>query len=165
MEDAFFEQRVSCPKCRYRLAVEAPARDGWQVDWQCPACDSWTCFTIADTIDPPRPDPAELEAATQRLGEQVWKPINEHRSHPAVAWIEKVGNGCFEDDYSDPRWPVPWWIYRFKRQGEAAYVWEKDGSWFVRGWQPMRCRGDLPDISEVFSFEAALDRLLSSGNQ
>jgi hypothetical protein len=74
--------------------------------------------------------------------------------------VEQIGNGVFEDDYSKACWPVPWWIYRFSRRDEVAYIWQEEGSWFVRGWHPRRGRRKPPDPSEAFSFEAALDRLV-----
>jgi hypothetical protein len=101
-----------------------------------------------------------LEAEFQRLGEQLWQPINEHRGHPAVAWVERVGNGVFEDDFSPHCWPIPCWVYRFIRGQEAAYIWQEESSWFVRGWHPLQGRRGPPDPSEVFSFQDALDQLL-----
>jgi hypothetical protein len=159
MGDALKEQRVNCRRCRYRFAVQAPTLDDWRVEAQCPACDGWACFTAADTLPPPHPDPEELDAATQRLAQQLWQPINEHRSHPAIAWMDRVGNGMFEDDSSGESWPVPCWVYRFTHRAEGAYVWQEGGSWFVRGWHALRGGGEPPDPEEVFSFEAALDRL------
>ena len=159
MSYGLIEQRVICPKCRFRQVVQVPSIEGWRVDAQCPSCENWHCFTLADTHEPPRCD-AKLEAARQRLGAQLWEPINEHRSHPAVAWVNKVGNGLFKDDFSEPCWPVPCWVYRFLRGLDAAYIWHEESTWFARGWHPMRSRRTPPDPSEVTSFGAALDRLL-----
>lgn len=159
MGETVAEQRVNCRRCRYRFRVEVAPRDDWRVEAQCPSCDSWGCFTLADTHDLPRPDPAEHEAEVQRVGELLWRPINEHRGHPAVAWLDRVGGGLFEDDYSPGCWPVPHWVYRFTRRESAAYIWQEGGSWFVRGWHPLRGRGSPPEPAEAFSFEAALDRL------
>jgi hypothetical protein len=160
MDDALIEQRVYCRRCRFRFPVHVETAEDWQVEAQCPACDGWACFTTADTRDPPKADPRELGAEAQRLGEQLWQPINQHRGHPAVAWVDRVGNGMFEDDYTPKPWPVPTWVYRFLRANKAAYVWQEDNSWFVRGWHPMRSHRKPPEPAEVFSFEAALDRLL-----
>jgi hypothetical protein len=160
MGEVFREQRVSCRWCRYRFPLQVPSDEDWRVEAQCVICERWACFTIADTRDPPRPDPAELEAAAQRLGEQLWRPINEHRSHPAVAWMDRVGNGGFEDDHTPKPWPIPtFWVYRFRRGKKAAYIWQEGDSWFVRGWHSLRGR-QPPDPAEVFSFDAALDRLV-----
>lgn len=102
-----------------------------------------------------------MDAEAQRLGEQLWLPINQHRGHPAVAWIDRVGNGGFEDDYTPTAWTVPtFWVYRFTRAKKAAYIWQEGDAWLVRGWHPMRGRREPPEPAEVFSFEAALDRLL-----
>jgi hypothetical protein len=162
MGDTLINQLVDCRKCRYRFVVQiAPTRD-WRVEAQCPVCEVWACFTVADTPErqPPPPDPEELDRATQRLGEQLWQPINAHSNHPSMVWFDRVGNGLFEDDYSSCCWPVPCWVYRFSRGNMAAYIWQKEDSWFVRGWHPRRGRNMPPDPAEVFSFEAALDRLL-----
>jgi hypothetical protein len=156
---ALAEQRVACSRCRYRFPVVVSTQDDWRVEAQCPCCDSWACFTAADTRDPPRADPAELDAQTQRLGALLWQPINEHRSHPAVAWLDRVGNGVFEDDHARRCWPVPHWVYRFTRNGSAAYIWQEGDSWFVRRWHLLPGRDLPPDPVEVPSFEAALDRL------
>ena len=141
--------------------MQAPPAEDWRVEAQCPSCETWACFTVADTRDPPLPDPAELDAATQRLGEQLWQPINEHRSHPAIAWVDRVGNGVFEDDHTAKPWPIStFWVYRFTRGREAAYIWQEEDLWLVRGWHPLRSRRSPPEPVEVSSFEAALDRLL-----
>jgi hypothetical protein len=160
MGDALNGQRVNCRRCRYRFAVEVPPSEDWRIEAQCPCCDGWACFTVADTRDPPRPHPAELEAAAQRLGERLWQPINQNRGHPAVTCMDRVGNGVFEDDQSPLCWPVPCRVYRLIRGREAAYIWQEEGSWFVRRWHPLRSRRRAPEPSEVFSFEAGLDRLL-----
>jgi hypothetical protein len=107
VDEAVVDRRVYCRRCRYRFRVEAPARDGWRVEAQCPSCEAWVYFTADDTQEPPRPDPAELAAEAQRRGEVVWRSVNEHRDHPAVAWLDRVGNGLFEDDYAPAGWPVP----------------------------------------------------------
>lgn len=159
MDQAVAEQRVFCSRCRYRFPVTAAAVDGWSVEAQCPACESWACFTATDTHEPPRPDPAVYEAEAQRLEELLWRPINENHGHPAIVWMDRVGNGLFEDDHSRGCWPVPQWVYRFTRRGSAAYIWQVGSSWFARGWHPLRGRGSPPEPAEVFSFEAALNRL------
>jgi hypothetical protein len=159
VDEAVAEQIVTCRRCRYRFRVETAAGGEWRVEAQCPSCEAWACFTPADTQDPPRPDPAELDAEAQRLGEVLWRPVNDYRGHPAVAWLDRVGNGVFEDDHSQGCWPVPHWVYRFTRGGSAAYIWQERGSWFVRGWHPLRVCSCPPDPAAVFSFEAALDQL------
>ena len=165
MGEALADQRVYCRQCRYRFRVEVATGVNWRVEAQCPSCDSWACFTVADTHAPPRPDPAELDAEAQRLGELLWRPINEHRDHPAIAWMDRVGGGVFEDDYTQGCWPIRHWVYRFTRGSSSAYIRQEDGSWFVRGWHPLRgcC---LPcEPAEVLSFEAALDRLAPDAEQ
>jgi hypothetical protein len=160
MGNALTEKRVNCRRCGYRFPIQVqPAKD-WRVGAQCPSCEGWSCFTLGDTCDPARLDPLELDKAAQRLGEQLWQPINEHRDHPAVAWMDRVGNGVFADDRSAPCWPVPWCVYRFTRRAEAAYIWQEKGSWFVRGWYSLRDCHKPPEAAEVFSFEAALNRLV-----
>jgi hypothetical protein len=158
--EALREQWVNCSRCKYRLVVLVPPGEDWRVEAQCPSCDAWACFTIANTPEreAPPPDPREREREIQRLGEQLWQPINEHRGHPAVAWIDRVGNGVFEDDHSERCWPIPSWVYRFTRKGRAADIWQKGGSWFVRGWHPLRGQRP-PEPEEMFSFAEALDRL------
>jgi hypothetical protein len=93
------------------------------------------------------------------LGEQLWQPLNEHSGHPAVAWMDRVGNGFFADDPSKPSWPIPCLVYRFTRQGEAAYLWQQEGAWFVRDWHPLGNRRTPPEPLEVLSFKAGLNRL------
>jgi hypothetical protein len=139
--------------------VEVAPGDDWRVEARCPSCESWDYFTAADTQDPARPDPAEPEGEGQRLGELLWRPINENRGHRALAWIDRVGNGVFEDDHSPSCWPAPHRVYRFTRRGLGAYIWQEGGSWYVRGWHPLRGRLSPPDPAKVFSFEAALDQL------
>jgi hypothetical protein len=161
MDQAKQKVRVSCRWCGLRFSVEVQGGEDWDVEAQCPCCDCWHCFNIADTRCPPAPDPLERRAATQRLGEELWRPINEHRSHPAVEWFEKVGNGMFEDDYSSKPWHTPhFWVYRFRRGNEAAYLWQDGETWFVRCWHPLRGRQQPPEPTEVYSFEAGLDRLI-----
>ena len=157
--DAIAEELVNYCQCRYRFRVEVAPDTDWRIEAQCPSCESWASFTAADTLDLPRPDPAELEAEAQRLGELLWQPINEYRSHPAVAWMDRVGNGLFEDDHSPICWPLPHRVYRFTHGSSAAYIWQKGSSWFFRGWHSLRGRGPSPEPAEVFSFVAALDRL------
>lgn len=159
MGEAFAEQRVYCRRCRYRFRVEVASEGSWLVEAQCPSCESWAGFTRADTRNLPPPDPTEREAEVQRVGELLWRPVNDHRDHPAVAWMDRVGNGLFEDDYSPSCWPVPHCVYRLTRGSSAAYIWQAGGSWFVRGWHPLRGRHSPPEPSEVSSFPAALDRL------
>jgi hypothetical protein len=160
MDNGLMEQRVICSRCRFRLSVQVPESGDWRIDAQCPSCESWACFTLADTRDPPVPDSGQVDAAAQGLGEQLWQPIKEHRGHPALAWMDRIGNGVFEDDHSESCWPVPSWIYRFTRQAQAAYVWQEASSWFVRSWHPLRGERKPPDAAEVFSFAQALDHLL-----
>ncbi len=136
------------------------ATEDWQVEAQCPSCDGWACFTVADTLELPRPDPRELEAATQKLGEQLYQPITEHRSHPAVAWMDRVGNGFFKDDCTSLPVAIPTPVYRFTRGDTAAYIWQEGVCWLVRPWHSLQSRREPPDPVEVFSFEQALDRLL-----
>ena len=88
MSDAIEGQRVTCRRCRYWFPVQREPGEGWRVEAQCPSCDAWACFTVADTHDQPRPNPPDWERATQRLGERLWRPINENRDHPAVAWVD-----------------------------------------------------------------------------
>ena len=67
----------------------------------------------------------------------------------------------FEDDHTTKPWPTPtFWVYRFTRGGEAAYVWQEGDSWLLSGWHPLRGGRRPPDPSEAFSFRGALDRLL-----
>lgn len=160
MSDTLTEKRVNCRRCRYQFPVQVPALGDWLVEAQCPSCDNWDCFTEEDMRDLPRPDPQELEAETQRLGERLWQPINKHRAHPAVAWMDWVSNGVFEDDHAKHCWPIPCWVYRFTRREETAYIWQEESCWFVRGWHPMRGRRKPPDPIEVFSFKSALDHLV-----
>jgi hypothetical protein len=163
LSKAVVKHRVYCRGCRFRLEVEAAPGDDWRVEAQCPSCDFWAFFTAIDTQDLARPDPAKLFAETQLLGAQLWQPINEHRDHPAVAWIDRVGNGMFEDDCSEICWPVLHWIYRFTRAGSGAYIWQEGGSWYVRNWHPLQGESDAPNPAEVCSIEAALDRLVDEG--
>jgi hypothetical protein len=160
MDEELAERRVNCRRCRYRFPVEVRSKDDWQVEAQCPSCECWACFTVADIHDSP-PGPVEFDAEAQRLGELLWRPINEHRGHRAVAWMDRVGNGGFEDDHTPKPWPIPiFWVYRFTRGQEAAYSWQESDRWFVRDWHPLRSHREPPAPGEVLSFEAALDRLL-----
>ena len=84
--------------------------------------------------------------------------LDEYAGHAARPWFEKMGNGVFEDDYSTRGLPGPWWIYRFRRGSETAYLWEQDGKWWVRPWSDMR-RSRGARIEWVASLGAALDRL------
>ena len=161
MVDGHREKRVNCRLCRYRFLIRVAQGEDWRVEAQCPSCEAWACFTIADTHDSPKPDLRKLEVEAQRLGEQLWRPINEHHGHPAVAWVDRVGNGVFEDDYSLKPWPIPTlWVYRFRRGNKAAYIWQEGEFWLVRRWHPLRDSRQPPEPIEVFSFEAALDRLV-----
>jgi hypothetical protein len=160
---AHMEKRVFCRRCRYRFWIEVPPVEQWRVEEQCPSCDSWDCFTVASTVEhePPPPDPKALEKEAQELGQLLWQPIKENRDHPAIAWMDRVGNGCFEDDHTPTFWSIPtFWVYRFMRGNEAAYIWQSETTWLVRGWYPMRGCRRPPEPSEVLSFLAALDRLL-----
>jgi hypothetical protein len=152
-------RKVFCPRCRYRFSVEVGDGADWSVEADCPACESQSRFTLADTRDPPQADLAELDAEVQRRGELLWRPINANRGHPAVVWMDRVGNGLFEDDGGRGDWPIPHPVYRFTRKGSGAYAWEEAGLWFVRGWHPLRARGDPPATVAVESFRAALDQL------
>ena len=156
------ELRVSCRRCRFRFPVEVAVKDAWRVEAQCPSCEAWACFSAADTQDLPRSDQTEREAEMQRLRELLWLPINEHRGHPTIAWMDRVGNGLFEDDYSQGCWPVPHFVYRFTRRESAAYIWQEGCSWFVRGWHLLQCLHSPPEPAEVLSFEAALNWLESN---
>ena len=164
MDEEHIEERVICRRCRFRFPVDVSADDNWRVEAQCPSCESWACFTVADTKDPPPPGPAELEAERQRVAEvteMLRRPLNENRDHPAVALIDRIGNGLFEDDYTPSPWPIPTFcVYRFKNGNEFAYIWQEGGYWFVRGWHPLRGQSDPPDVVAAFTFEAALNRLL-----
>jgi hypothetical protein len=164
MGDVPTQQRVFCRRCRFRFDVLISATENWQVEAQCPSCDGVAIFTIADTIEPPLPDPRELEATSQRLMKEICKPINENRGHPALVWMERVSNGVFQDDRSRPYWPIPWWVYRFTRGNDAAYIWQMESSWFVRGWHSKRGDGPSPGPAEVPSFKAALDHLVDLPN-
>src|SRR5438552_2093763 len=162
MSNTLIEQRLVCCLCRFCFVVPIRPAEEWRVDAQCPSCEFSACFTVADTLErqPPLPDPKERDREVQQLGEHLWQPINAHRNHPTVAWLDRVGNGFFKDDKSECCWPVPWWVYRFTRERQAAYFWQEEDSWFVRGWHPLRGRGKPPEPAEVFTFESALDRLL-----
>jgi hypothetical protein len=160
MDEALNEQRVYCRQCRFRFAVTVSSSENWRVEAQCLSCEAWASFTAADTQGLPLPDPAEREVEVQQIGKLLWQPINEHHGHPSLAWMDGVGNGMFEDDYSDNRcWPVPHWIYRFIRGQSTAYIWQGENSWFVRGWHQLRDRRRPPEPVGVFSFVAALDWL------
>ena len=153
------EQRVTCHRCRYRFPVHVQPDEDWRVEAQCPSCEGWACFTVADTNNRAAPNQQELDAATQRLGEQLWRPINQHRSHPATAWLDCVGNGVFEDDQTPKPWCIPTWVYRFRRGSQAAYIWQQGDCWLVRRWYSPR-GGQPPEPAELFSFAAALDVLV-----
>lgn len=162
MSDPLRKQRVDCPRCRYRFFLEVPQGDDWRVEAECPSCEIATWFTVAHTKAPPPPDPAKLaeqEAPIQHFWTLLWRPINEHRSHPVVAWMDQVGNGGFEEDQCAGHWPIPWTVYRFVRNGEAAYIWKQADAWRVRRWHRMANRFQVPEPVEVSSFEAALDQL------
>lgn len=157
------EHRVICRYCRYRFPVQASAAENWVAEVECPSCEKRYSATEADTRERPPPDPGELDAIVNRLGEVLWRPIRAHSDHPALAWFDRVGNGIFEDDHSQHCWPIPHWIYRFTRRRQAAYIWCEDGKWFVRAWHPMRGRRSTPTAAEVVSFPAALDSLATDG--
>jgi hypothetical protein len=152
--------QVECRKCRYRFPILADAVEDGHVDAQCPSCEGWDCFTVADTQDLSTPDPAERDAEIQRLGEVLWRPINAHRSHPAVKWFEKVENGLFEDDYTSPPWRAPiFCVYRFRNEDEVAYLWQEADIWLVWGWHPLQGSKVPPEPVEAVSFEAGLDEI------
>jgi hypothetical protein len=52
MSDGLIEQRVDCPKCRFRFAVRVEHAGEWRIQAQCPACDAWGLFTADDAVDP-----------------------------------------------------------------------------------------------------------------
>jgi hypothetical protein len=135
------------------------------IEAQCPSCEAWACFTIADTPErQPKSDPAAeaaREAALKQRAALLFQPIERNRSHPAVQWFEKIGNGFFEDEYAEPMWPVPSVVYRFRRDRRAAYVWEEDGSWQLRLWADLGRSRPEPDIRWAATFEDALDQLLA----
>jgi hypothetical protein len=85
--------------------------------------------------------------------------LEEHHDHPARGWFVGVGNGVFEDDHAVRGLPAPHWVYRFRRTGRAAYVWEGSGEWLVRPWQKTRGRVSNAVI-RVGSLREALDVLL-----
>src|SRR4051812_18859834 len=103
MSDELIEQRVDCPRCRYRHLILIPRGEDWRVEELCPACEFRHGYTFADTRDllGPNPNkrdpgPKERKEAVQRLGEELWRPVNVHRGHPIVALCKKVCNGFFE---------------------------------------------------------------------
>lgn len=159
-------RRVECPRCRYLFSVEVAEGADWQVEEQCPSCESRTLFTIENTPErqPPRPKPEDLDLSQSSWVRELFAPINQHRSHAAVTWFDRVGNGGFEDEYA-PAWPIPWRVYRFRRGEQAAYAWQVEGVWFVRGWHQLRTgmKGP-PERMAVASLEAALDRLVLWGS-
>ncbi len=164
MDAPLIDQRVSCRKCQFCFAVQLSPIQGRWIESQCPACEVWACFTIADSPErqPSLPDSEELEErdrTIQRLGEQLWPPIKAYSNHPSVAWFDRIGNGVFADDHSRICWPASCWVYRFSRGGMAAYIWQEEESLFVRGWHPIGSRRSPPEPAEVFSFLAALNRL------
>lgn len=73
---------------------------------------------------------------------QPWRGMLEalsaHDDHPTSEWFEKIGNGIFEDDHAVSGLPSPHPIYRFRRNGLAAYVWQGQDGWSVRPWQGMQ---------------------------
>jgi hypothetical protein len=77
--------------------------------------------------------------------------------HPARAWFDRIGNGVFADDAT--RLPAPWPIFRFRRGGAVAYVWEQGGVWRVRPWIKLGCGGGAA-VRSTDSFCGALDLLL-----
>jgi hypothetical protein len=159
MSETLNEERVFCPKCRFRFPIAVPLTKGWQVEAQCPSCEWSTFFSVADTEELPQIDHAEWEAKLQRIGKLLWQPINEHRGHPALVWMDRVGNGMFEDDYSEKCFPAPHTVYRFTCGESASYIWQQEESWFVRGWHPLKGDTMPPEPVQVFSFGAALDYL------
>jgi hypothetical protein len=99
----FLSRRVICRRCRFIFTIDVPAQadgeegEGLCFEAQCPSCDIWACFTVADTPEcqPSRPSREELEEARRRqeLPEQLLTPIRENRAHPAVARFDRIGNG------------------------------------------------------------------------
>jgi hypothetical protein len=167
--DAFRERKVHCRFCRFRFTVQVPFTEGdgpaddWRAEAQCPACEHWACFTVDDTPERqrsgPSPESLRLLEDWHAVTSQMFALADRHQSHPVVATLEKIGNGVFEDDYGPTAWPIPWMIYRFRRDDEVAYVWQEDECWLVRAWHPLRGGGEPPSVQEVASFAAALDWL------
>ena len=125
MDAPLIDQRVSCRKCQFCFAVQLSPIQGRWIESQCPACEVWACFTIADSPErqPSLPDSEELEErdrTIQRLGEQLWPPIKAYSNHPSVAWFDRIGNGVFADDHSRICWPASCWVYRFSRGGHGC---------------------------------------------
>jgi hypothetical protein len=162
MSRALIDQRLVCPACRFRFVVQRPAAEDRCVEAECPSCDQAEYFTVAQAAErePSLPDPKERECEVQHIAEVLWLPIDAHRHHAAVAWLDRAGNGVFEDDCSECAWPAPYCVYRFTRQGSAAYIWWNDDGWLVRGWHPLSGRIQAPEPAKVSTFEAALDWLV-----
>lgn len=156
-------QRVECPRCRHRFTLAVPDGDGddWECSERCPACDSATRFTIAHVPDrAPRLETEGVDPPLHPRLQAMVEPLERHHDHPAMAWFDRIGNGLFEDDRSADGWPTPGVVYRFQRGDRAAYVWQVEGVWFVRGWHPVRKRGMQPPRPvETATFVGALHRL------
>ncbi len=159
MSEELVDKQVICRRCRYRFTIQIPDAANWRFDAHCPSCEAWEHFTEADTRDLPPASQAEPNQQVQGLGELLWRPIQENHDHPAIGWFDRVGNGLFEDDYSGISWPYPHPIYRFSRERFAAYIWQVEGIWFVRGWHPLRESGPPPEARAVASLTAALELL------
>jgi hypothetical protein len=106
------------------------------------------------------------ERGPSLTAEQVPQPLRDmleqltaHADHPARAWFEQAGNGVFEDDHAASGLPAPHLMFRFRRDGRVAYVWQDGGEWFVRPWQRTRERVSHA-VVRVDSLRAALDVLL-----
>jgi hypothetical protein len=153
--------------CRYLFTVQVPARgggpaEGWEVEAECPSCEATARFTIDDTPDrQPERRAFEPDPEGQKAIDRLFEPIDRNRSHPAAGWFDRIANGFFDDDRGSPRWQEPWWVFRFRRGDEAAYLWLERDRCFLRPWGPMDGRG-VPPVRDVPSFEAGLDELAGS---
>src|SRR5262245_64590318 len=119
--------------------------------------------------DEPTDDPAPdaLADAAHRVQEMVRALREACPDHPVLQDLEKIGNGVFEDDYSNIwdlphfRDRIPGWFFRFRRNSEAAYMWQDDGGVWISPWHSMRPRRRQPGRTErrVASVREALDTL------
>jgi hypothetical protein len=156
MNESIVELPIHCPHCLYRFPAEAEST-------QCPSCEAeLDCSACSKPTQPLNPaELEEIDRQVQRRGEILWLPINQNRDHRAMVWIDHVGNGLFEDDYSKSSWLIPHRaVYRFTRQESAAYIWQVGVTWFVRGWHPLKEGASPPAPVEVETFRLALDELV-----
>jgi hypothetical protein len=108
-----------------------------------------------------------LDSAAHWVQEMVRGLHDAFPNHPVLQDLEKVGNGVFEDDYSNiwdlPHFhaAVPSWFFRFRRDSETAYMWLDDGGVWISPWHPLRPRRRHPGRTElrVANFREALDAL------